>query len=226
MLCSHSKRFLYFKTKKTAGTSVEIYFEPYCLPPESWQPEHARRETVSAHGIIGSRMEGRRGTDTWFNHMPAAQVRERITPVLFDAYFKFCVIRNPFDKMVSRFWWNLRHAEAERQLLLQAPFAAVKTRFRDFLLTGTGRFADDRDVYSIDGLPVMDRFIRYERLHEDLQAVCGHLGVDYAPERLGNYKSGFNTRPEPFSAYYDAQSRERMETEFDWEIARFGYGLE
>ena len=101
-----------------------------------------------------------------------------------------------------------------------------QVEYLESLLTGTGRFADDRDVYSIDGLPVMDRFIRYERLHEDLQAVCGHLGVDFAPERLGNYKSGFNTRPEPFSAYYDAQSRERMETEFDWEIARFGYGLE
>lgn len=63
MLCSHSKHFLYFKTKKTAGTSVEIYFEPYCLPPGSWRPEHARAETVSGFGIIGSRMGGRRTAD-------------------------------------------------------------------------------------------------------------------------------------------------------------------
>jgi hypothetical protein len=225
MLCSHSKRFLYFKTKKTAGTSVEIYFEPHCLKPGSWRPEHARTETVSAHGIIGSRMGGRSGTDIWFNHMPAVLVREHIGHDIFNAYYKFCVIRNPYDKMVSRFWWNLRHSEDERRALLAAPFAAVTARFRKFLLLGTQRFADDRDVYSIGGEAVMDRFIRYECLHEDLQAVCTHLGLPYAPERLGTYKSGFNTRPEHFSEYYDPPSRKRIEAEFDWEIERFDYRL-
>uniref|UniRef100_UPI002604C969 hypothetical protein n=1 Tax=Arenimonas sp. GDDSR-1 TaxID=2950125 RepID=UPI002604C969 len=179
MLCSHSKRFLYFKTKKTAGTSVEIYFEPHCLPPGSWRPEHARAETVSAYGIIGSRMRGRSGTDAWFNHMPAALVRERIGHEIFESYFKFCVIRNPYDKMVSRFWGDPRHSEDERLALLAAPFATVTARFRNFLLAGTKRFADDRDVYCIDGEAAMDRFIRYECLHEDLQAVCSHLGVPY-----------------------------------------------
>ncbi|WP_297802303.1 hypothetical protein, partial [Arenimonas sp. GDDSR-1] len=120
------KRFLYFKTKKTAGTSVEIYFEPHCLPPGSWRPEHARAETVSAYGIIGSRMHGRSNTDVWFNHMPAVLVREHLGHEIFNAYYKFCVIRNPYDKMVSRFWWNLRHSEDERLALLAAFFLPAR----------------------------------------------------------------------------------------------------
>ena len=226
MLCSHSKRFLYFKTKKTAGTSVEIYFEPHCLPPGSWRPEHARVETVSTFGIIGSRMDGRSASDVWFNHMPAALVREYIGAELFASYFKFCVIRNPYEKMVSRFWGDPRFSEDERRNLLNAPFADLTERFRNYILFGAKRFADDRDVYCIGREAVMDRFIRYECLQEDLRAVCTHLDVPYEPERLGTYKSGFNTRPEHFSEYYDLASRNRIETEFDWEIEHFGYRLE
>lgn len=32
MLISHRKRFIFTKTAKTAGTSVESYFEQYCMP--------------------------------------------------------------------------------------------------------------------------------------------------------------------------------------------------
>jgi hypothetical protein len=31
MLVSHLKKFIFTKTKKTAGTSVESVFEPYCM---------------------------------------------------------------------------------------------------------------------------------------------------------------------------------------------------
>ena len=36
MLVSHSKKFIFLKTMKTAGASVEIYLERYCVPLDAY----------------------------------------------------------------------------------------------------------------------------------------------------------------------------------------------
>ena len=33
VLVSHAAEFIYMKTRKTAGTTVEMYFERFCVPP-------------------------------------------------------------------------------------------------------------------------------------------------------------------------------------------------
>ena len=105
MLISHRKRFIYTKTVKTAGTSVESYFEPYCMREGEWSFTHARPEYVSETGIIGIRsgepleLQGA----TWWNHMPARTIRALIGEEIWNDYFKFCVVRNPFDAMVSAY---------------------------------------------------------------------------------------------------------------------------
>jgi hypothetical protein len=70
MLISHVRQFIYLKTRKTAGTSVEIYFEPYCVDPRHYHgEEHERKGAVSDWGIVGARRQA--SLQTWYNHMPA-----------------------------------------------------------------------------------------------------------------------------------------------------------
>src|SRR5689334_12041430 len=110
MLISHRKRFIYTKTVKTAGTSVESYFEPYCMREGEWTFSHAREESVSEAGIVGIRsgepleIQG----VIWWNHMPAKTIRALIGDAVWNDYFKFCIVRNPFDAVVSayRFFWE------------------------------------------------------------------------------------------------------------------------
>lgn len=52
MLVSHLKKFIYTKTVKTAGTSVEAYFERYCILPGDFRVTHTREEYVSSGGIV------------------------------------------------------------------------------------------------------------------------------------------------------------------------------
>ena len=51
MLVSHRYKFIYTKTRKTAGSSVESYFEPFCMPDGEWTQRHLREEYVSDAGI-------------------------------------------------------------------------------------------------------------------------------------------------------------------------------
>jgi hypothetical protein len=163
MLLSHRKKFINLKTIKTAGTSVEIFFEPYCLPESSSHEEaHAITETVSDAGIVGSRMELWKKEHKFYSHMRAAEVREAVGEAVFNAYFKFCIVRNPFDKAVSFFWWTQFKKPGRWDELNKAPFDSVRAAFSAFIQSA--RLPADRDVYTIDGALAVDAFIRFERL--------------------------------------------------------------
>ena len=173
VLISHICRFIYLKTRKTAGTSVEIYFEPYCVGPRNYAGEqHERKEEVSDCGVVGARRQVS-PSDRWYNHMPAHEVRSLLGSEKWDSYFKFCVVRNPYDKVVSYFWHDLDRVSREKHC--SADFASVRRAFTDW--TKLDRFPVDTQIYVLQGDPVVDDFIRYERLSEDMERICSHLKV-------------------------------------------------
>jgi hypothetical protein len=176
MLISHDKKFIFLKTKKTAGTSVEIFFQEYCLPPKmvgmtEANGDHTRTDAiVSEHGVVGYRGK-RHPSKKLFNHMSAFEVRA-YDPKAFEAYFKFTNIRNPFDKVVSFFW----HLHRNDPNVKDADFSAVRDAFINWVAK-SGVKPRDQDVYRIDGKFIADFYIRYENLQSDLEKVCNILDV-------------------------------------------------
>jgi hypothetical protein len=81
----------------------------------------------------------------------------------------------------------------------------------------------DSWIYTIDGAIAVDSFIRYERMHTDLEEVCRRLEVPWQPQRLGSYKSGYRRRDEPFLEYYDPETTARVRAAFAWELEYFAY---
>lgn len=72
------------------------------------------------------------------------------------------MVRNPYDKVVSYFWHDLdRTIRAKHR---SADFASVPRAFTDW--TKLDRFPVDAQIYVSQGDPVVDDFIRYERLSE------------------------------------------------------------
>ena len=49
----------------------------------------------------------RAGTE-FHEHMNARDVRRAIGPEVFDAYLKVTIVRNPWDREVSRYFWATR----------------------------------------------------------------------------------------------------------------------
>lgn len=220
MLISHICRFIYLKTKKTAGTSVEIYFEPYCIDPKLYTGErHIRDQIVSSWGVVGSRGSA---DGLWFNHMSGERVRELSGAEVWNSYRKFCVVRNPFDKVVSWFWHVA--SQGVRQELARADFSTVRKTFD--VWTGLRDFPADRFVYCAGETVLVDEFVRYEMLEEDLMRLCGRLGIPWQPGRLGRYKNDTRERPEHFSEYYTPDAARRVAEEFAWELGFFPYALD
>ena len=75
MLVSHRKKFIYTKTTKTAGTSIESYFEKYCLPENEWIESHDREFYIGETGIIGCRGNKCKEDDIFISHDPAIKIK-------------------------------------------------------------------------------------------------------------------------------------------------------
>jgi hypothetical protein len=157
----------------------------------------------------------------WYNHTPAGRIRELIGDALWREYYKFCIVRNPFDRVVSCFWFA--QLSPLRELLGKADFSYVRRAFTEWLNSVSLRH--DYLIYTIEGKVAVDDFIRYETLHADMERVCRHLAIPWEPERLGRFKSEFRARAEHFSEYYDSASIARVRKEFAWDLAYFDYSV-
>ena len=98
MLISHSLKTIFIKTRKTAGSSFERYIYENHFDPD--------------HDILtGSKIDG----TPWVNipshvrgHMDWEQIRNLIKVNghdWWDTYTKVTIERNPWDKVVSQFWF-------------------------------------------------------------------------------------------------------------------------
>ena len=212
MLVSHRKKFIYTKTIKTAGTSIESYFEKYCMPEGSWTFQHACDEHICSEGIIGYR--GSRDNlkeQQYYNHMSAVDIKKKVGTKIWDDYYKFCVVRNPFDKLVSGFYFSVRD-----------PSGSVDG-FRQWLKNGGE--TKDQNAYLINGEVAVDYFIRYEDLHQGVKHVCAVLGIPFDSATIPKLKTQFRNRTIPLDKFYDKETIQIVKERYRFELEYFDYSL-
>ena len=220
MLVSHDKKFIYIKTVKTAGTSMEVALQDYCLPPDVDLPvENVASETVeSEHGIVGARGPNVAASNRWYNHMPARQIKDQLPEEIWNGYCKICNIRNPWDKTVS--WFHFRNPEVKSK-----PQDEIVAEFRKFLTPANPENLSvglDTHIYFIGDKPVADEYIRYDSMAEDYARICEKLGLDAkAVPELKRGPRGSKTIH--YSEYYDDQLRDLVAKLYAKEIAAFGW---
>ena len=249
MLVSHRYQFIFIKTVKTAGTSIESYFEPYCMFEGEWEQSHARDEYISEAGIIGQRaqryrkkgMRKRMRKPTYKSHIPAYEIRKQVGEEIWNSYFKFTAVRNPFDKLVSKFlfkemkknkhYGRVHLMKIKMKNMLKGKEGLFDTgsedteieRFRQWLQDGTRPL--DRNKYILDGQICVDYFIRFECLHDDIKQICDYLSIPFEPERLPEFKKGHRDDKTPVKEFYDRETENIVRELYDWEIRRFGYDI-
>lgn len=223
MLVSHRHTFIYTKTAKTGGTSVESFFERFCMPDGAWKQMHARDQYISREGIIGHRNAVIPPGTTWWNHMPAAEIRHKLGSATWNDYFKFCVIRNPFEKCISSFYDLGKEYTAKPEQIEELQHEGLSPEQIRFICYLQQHLPIDRDNYMIDGNFSLDAVIRYEELESDIQKICDRIGVCYRRKHLPHFKQGIRPREATVGALYTTRSRELVEKGFAFELDFFGY---
>jgi hypothetical protein len=223
VIISHRHRFVFVKTRKTAGTSIEVFLARFAGPdavvtPISPQvPGHTPRNYVALDNPIRNVMLHARqrrlagdaaNRSAYWNHMHASSIRKRVGRRRWNSYFTFCFERNPWDKVVSRYYFATGRGE----------FGGT---FRDFVMRG--QFESDFDHYSLDGHTVGVDFVgQYQALHEDLRSVLDRLGID-SPVELTREKGNYRPRDATVEALFDDEMSARVQRFYAREIRAFGY---
>jgi hypothetical protein len=234
MLLSHPKKFIFLKTKKTAGTSTEVLFQRWCvsesIAEKSAEELHYGEEQISEIGIVGAR-GSKTENYTFYNHMPAVRIIEHIGIDIWNEYFKFVNVRNPYTRAVSQFFWR-RPWLANRNSVLQLKLGNNSTEiipelpelqtFFTKMLRETKRPAVEK--FLLTGHP-LDFYVRYENLEADIATVIRKLNLDLADlAKLPRLKAGSWMKLFPdHRVLFNDESRQLVEAGYsDW-ISEFNY---
>ena len=226
MIISHKHKFIFLKTKKTAGTSIEIALSKICGPDDIITPitkgdeiarkEFANRSAQNYHIPINRRSISHfvksialHKRIRYYNHMPAQDVRYLVKKEIWDSYYKFTVERNPFDKMVSLYFWKKGDQKFGNTY--------------DFLTKGGLNNFLSYDIYAINGVVAVDKVYDYG----DLDTMCRDLTTKFQlsePLEMPNYKAKSVTRKvKKYDDLLDKKSIEQIKIIFAREIALMNY---
>ncbi|MEH6604178.1 MAG: sulfotransferase family 2 domain-containing protein [Pseudomonadales bacterium] len=212
MIVSHKHKFIFLKTKKTAGTSLEIALSKLCGPddiitPISPEDEQTRKDL----GYRGPQNYQISKDKFFYNHIGCKQIVGLLGPQVWSDYYTFCFERNPWDKVISWYYWEHR----------QEPRPSM-TEFIDSghaaMVGGPGGFG----LYTANNKVVVNKVCRFENLRAELDQLERDLNLPPIPE-LPRAKSKFRVDKRPYSELMTDTDKDKIAQIFQREIALFGY---
>jgi hypothetical protein len=201
MIVSYSKNFIFIKTKKTAGTTVEAVLGAACGPGD------VVTLTTTLAGDVN------RSNESFYKHMTAEEAYPLIDPNFWAGAYKITVERHPYEKAVSQAFY--KYPKDKRR------GGGDFSEYMDWIVRDADYPGFPR--WTLGGKVAVDDFIRQENLKADLDRVGARIGIAI-PGELPHMKSRTRTDKRPAQEILnDAQKAivyERCAQEFEilgWE---------
>lgn len=209
VIVSHQHKFIFLKTLKTAGTSVEIALSKHCGPDDIITPVSPADEKLRKKmGGRGPQNYQRPGKPNAYHHMRARRVRQLVGKEVWQSYFKFTIERNPWDAVVSSYAYVTRNRE--------------EVSFEEFVDTMLDGLAKNSRIYRIGQRIVVDKVCLYENLQQELEQVWKQLGLP-GPVELPLAKSGFRDESKHYREMYTPEQAVKICQLYSDVIEAFGY---
>lgn len=194
MIFSRRHHFIFLANRKTASTSIAIALSEVCGPSDVIAPLGKDEQFRTAAGFrapqhfipwnqkplyYGLRIQRKltgRSIDRelrrigFHTHMTAAQAIQLTGEQSWDQAFKFCFIRNPWDRAISQYFWEIRdHPD---------PISLDAFIDGDALTRAAQR---SREIYTIDNAIAVDRLCRFEAINDELETIYRELSIPFKP---------------------------------------------
>lgn len=226
MIC-HRNKLIFVHLPKCAGTSIEVGFTG-----ESWSQGQYLHE----------------------QHLTAAEARDAYGGAVFDSYFKFTIVRNPWDLLIAYYlWgcWGLRgHADTSLKGRLRRFFGRSKAWGHPFRADKSGFGTQPTLTEYLDDSERFNKALQFSASGSDLSqqraaiSIEGEIAVDYVG-KFENLQDDINTicnkagtsavelphrlksnRTQHYSQYYSDEAREIVRDKYSSDIETFQYEFE
>ena len=195
MIVSHRHRFVFFAVPRTGTHAVRAALRAF-LGDEDWQQQSLTEQVRLPVPALAQAGHG---------HLTLRQVRAHLPETVWRDYFKFAIVRNPYDRFVSVCaMLNRRNPDYPGR---ESAFMKRAIRVRRFQQRALVRPQGDMLVDETGELG-MDFIGRYESLQQSFGEACRRIGIPEQPLARSNA-----TDHRDYATYYDDELL-RLVTDF------------
>jgi len=192
-IVSHKHKFIFLKSRKTAGTSVSVKFVDIC-GDEDTIAISADAKHLTSRKTQNIAIQKDNKTHKIGQHTNAQKIKEIFGDTIWNSYFKFSIERNPYDRLISFYYWRKKWYDLD-------------CTFEDFAfsaLTNSGKLKkftkefSNKPFYIIndaEGICV-EKVIRFENLDSDIKEIFEAIGVNEPSTELPRLKADIRVKNE------------------------------
>jgi hypothetical protein len=211
VIVSHTKKFIFIKTSKTGGSSFQYDLSKQCS---------LKKDLITAMNPSPKGHRSNRPVE--MSHLKANQIKEIVGGEVFNKYFIFSIIRNPWDYAVSLFWWHKYCGNKEDwEHLSNNDFSKIQLSFEKWMPRYVNESHDNSSFFTIKNKIIADYVCRYEKLEEEYEFICDR--VDIKHQKLSKIKGKSRKRPEHYSQYFNLKTRNTVAVLNKYTLDQFGY---
>ena len=197
MIISPKYKFVSFSTMKTGSTSVNAQLSKIS-DPNIQIYEYDKNSPKLPHDY----------NKNYFKHTSCVELHDS----KLDNYFKFAFVRNPWDRVLSWFFFYKENDVGEK-------LSTKNETFDDFILNESknNRWAGDNQSQS-NFTKCCDFIGRFENLQQDFNIICDKIGI---PQKELPHKNA--TKHKHYTEYYDDETKRIVAERFAKDIEHFNY---
>jgi len=213
MIISHKHKFIFLKTRKTAGSSIQVALANNCGENDVITGQYRLGVDDDLH-TTGLNYDKYNFVSPYDPHTTLKEVKYLVGEEIWNSYFKFAFVRNPYEIAVSRYYWNKKGKS-------DVPQDASIDGFREWVKSGGLPNFDKFEKYISDNNIIDLDFVgMYENLDEDMAYICDQIGIPHL--NLPKLKSGYRDNTD-FKDHYDEETKNIVNHYFKEDIKLFGY---
>ena len=200
-MISHKHKFIFIHIPKTGGNSIQNALLKF---------SDDEKRIGNIHDGIQDFEIYNKTYDLW-KHTSLKSYYVRMPQDLFQQYTKFTCVRNPWERMISAYFY----ANRENPVFNKDRFLKHIKHYRPYTIMISIRKFLRKKI-------CMDCVIRFENMQNDFDKVCDKIGIPR--QKLIHLNRGNYSKH--YSSYYDDETRDMVAKKCKREIEEFSYQFE